>query len=184
MGGLLTAPDFVNTFHLGSGMEGTVTAVFILGCFLGSMLTSAFGQRFGRIKMAYYGTFAMCIGSILQSSSYQVAQLIMGRIVAGIGLGLISSNTAMWQSETAPSKIRGMLVACSLSFLIVGQLIAYWLEYGMNTYSSSASWRFPMAFQAFLALSMSAMLFVMPECKRCLTLIFILLMLVPQHQDG
>ena len=107
----------------------------------------------------------MCAGSILQSSSYVVAQLLVGRIVAGIGLGVISCNTAIWQAETAPANIRGMLVACSLSFLILGQLIAYWLEYGTNTWSSSASWRFPMAFQAALALLMAIMLFFMPECK-------------------
>ena len=168
MGSILTAPNFVSTFELTSGMEGTVTALFILGCFMGSMTTVLIGQRFGRINMAYYGTFFMCAGAVLQSSSYVVGQLIVGRIVAGIGLGLISSNTAMWQSETAPARIRGMLVACSLSFLIVGQLIAYWLEYGTNTYVSSFSWRFPMAFQAFIALLMSVMLFFMPECENFL----------------
>ena len=165
MGAILTAPNFVDIFNLSTSMSGTVTSVFILGCFVGSLTTSAIGQRFGRIKMAYYGTFFMCAGAILQSSSYTVAQLIVGRIVAGVGLGLISSNTAMWQSETAPARIRGTLVACSLSFLVLGQLIAYWLEYGTNTYKSSASWRFPMAFQAGIALLMSVMLFFMPECE-------------------
>ena len=39
----------------------------------------------------------------------------------------------------------------------------------MNYYSSGVSWRFPMAFQAFLALLMSLMLFFMPECKNPVT---------------
>lgn len=76
----------------------------------------------------------------------------------------------MWQSELSPSKIRGLLVASALSFLILGQLIAYWLEYGIAGYQSSFSWRFPMAFQAVLALITSAMLLVMPESPRWLFL--------------
>ncbi|KAL1876146.1 hypothetical protein Plec18167_005409 [Paecilomyces lecythidis] len=168
MGSILTAPNFINTFKLDSSMQGTVTAIFILGCFAGSLTTSAIGQRYGRIRMAHAGTVAMCVGAILQCSSYSVAQLLVGRIVAGIGLGLITSNTIVWQSETAPPKIRGMLVACSLSFLVLGQVIAYWLEYGTSTYTSSFSWRFPMAFQAFIALVTSAMLCFMPESPRWL----------------
>jgi hypothetical protein len=35
----------------------------------------------------------------------------------------------------------------------------------MNIYTTDVSWRFPMAFQAFIALLMSIMLFFMPECK-------------------
>ncbi|KAH8664735.1 general substrate transporter [Xylariales sp. PMI_506] len=168
MGGILTAPSFVDTFQLDSGMQGLVTAIFFVGCFLGSMSTAILGSRFGRRALAHVGTLFMCLGAILQSSSYHIAQLIVGRIVAGIGLGLIASNVAIWQSETAPAKARGMLVACSLSFLIVGQLLAYWMEYGVSGYTSSFSWRFPMAFQAFLSLLMSLLLVFMPESPRYL----------------
>lgn len=165
MGSILTAPSFVDTFNLNSSMEGLVTAIFMIGCFIGSMTTAFSGSRFGRRTLAHVGTFVICAGSVLQSSSYNVAQLIVGRIVAGIGLGLIASNVAIWQSETAPPRARGMLIACSLSLLIVGQLIAYWLEYGVSDYPTDFSWRFPMAFQAAIALLMSALMFFMPECK-------------------
>lgn len=74
----------------------------------------------------------------------------------------------MWQSEISPNHIRGLLVASALSFLILGQLIAYWLEYGISSYASSFSWRFPMAFQAALALMTSGLLLGMPESPRYL----------------
>jgi MFS family permease len=94
-----------------------------------------------------------------------VAQLVVGRIFAGVGLGLITSNLAVWQSEAAASNVRGTLMAISLSFLIVGQVLAYWIDYAMSEYVSSVSWRFPMAFQAFLGIALSIMLMFMPECK-------------------
>lgn len=94
----------------------------------------------------------------------------MGRVVAGAGLGLIASNVAIWQSETAPSRYRGTLVGCSLSLLILGQLIAYWMEYGISGYSGDFSWRFPMAFQSVFAILLSICLSVMPESPRYLVM--------------
>lgn len=101
-----------------------VTSLFELGYFFGALITAAAGGRLGRRTLAHFGTLSISIGALLQASSFSVGQLMVGRIVAGIGLGLISSNVAIWQSETAPAKLRGTLVACSLGFLIVGQLLA------------------------------------------------------------
>jgi len=133
--------------------------------FSGCLGTSFIDGRWGRLSIAHVGSAIISVGAIIQASSFTVAQLIVGRIIAGIGLGLITSNLAVWQSETAASNIRGTLVAVSLSFLILGQVLAYWIDYAMSEYPSSVSWRFPMAFQAFLGIILSIMLVFMPECK-------------------
>lgn len=165
IGGLLTASAFKDTFRLSSSMEGTVTALFVIGCLVGCLCTAFSGGRWGRLTVAQVGSGVLSLGAILQASSYTVAQLIVGRIVAGLGLGLITSNLPVWQSETATRDKRGMLIAVSLSFLILGQVLAYWIDYAMSEYVSSASWRFPMAFQAFLGICLNVMLLFMPECK-------------------
>lgn len=165
IGGLLTAAQFEDVFQLSSSMQGTVTSLFVIGCLVGCLTTGFTGGRWGRLTVAHYGAGFLSIGAIIQASSYSVAQLIVGRIVAGFGLGLITSNIPVWQSETASRKIRGTLVAISLTFLILGQVLAYWIDYAMARYESSVSWRFPMAFQAFLGIALSSMIFFMPECK-------------------
>ncbi|CAL5874995.1 uncharacterized protein PFLUO_LOCUS9298 [Penicillium psychrofluorescens] len=149
-------------------MEGTVTALFVIGCLVGCLCTAFSGGRWGRLTVAQVGSGVLSLGAILQASSFSVAQLIVGRIVAGLGLGLITSNLPVWQSETATRDKRGMLLAVSLSFLILGQVLAYWLDYAMSAYASSVSWRFPMAFQAFLGICLNVMLLFMPESPRWL----------------
>lgn len=103
-------------------MQGTVTSLFMIGCFFGCMATAVSNGRWGRKSIAHLGAMVLCIGSALQASSFEVAQLIVGRIVAGVGLGLIVSNVIVWQAEVTPSKIRGLAVASALSFLILGQV--------------------------------------------------------------
>ncbi|GAM41884.1 monosaccharide transporter [Talaromyces pinophilus] len=168
IGGLLTSPTFESTFHLSSGMQGTVTSLFIIGCLVGCLFTGITNGKWGRLTITHAGSIVLSIGATLQASSFGVPQLIVGRIVAGIGLGLITSNVIVWQSESAPRKVRGMLVASALSLLIVGQLLAYWIDYAMADYSSSVGWRFPLAFQAFIAILTSVMLCFMPESPRWL----------------
>ncbi|KAJ6155215.1 hypothetical protein N7470_005781, partial [Penicillium chermesinum] len=168
IGGLLTAAQFEDIFHLSSSMQGTVTALFVIGCLVGCLCTSLSGGHWGRLAMAHIGAASLSLGAIIQASSYSVAQLIVGRIVAGFGLGLITSNIPVWQSETATRQIRGTLVAIALTFLILGQVLAYWIDYAMAQYASSVAWRFPMAFQAFLGIALSTMIAFLPESPRWL----------------
>ncbi|KXT09519.1 hypothetical protein AC579_7192 [Pseudocercospora musae] len=168
MGGVLTAPSFESQFKMGSKMQGTVTSIFLVGAFLGCMASALLNGKWGRKTVSHAGSLVLSLGAVLQSSSYSVAQLLVGRIVAGVGLGLIVSNIIMWQTELSPGHLRGLLVASALSFLILGQLIAYWLEYGISGVPSSFSWRFPMAFQAALGIATSVMLLFVPESPRYL----------------
>ncbi|KAL1979411.1 hypothetical protein VTN96DRAFT_6054 [Rasamsonia emersonii] len=168
MGSVLGAPSFEEQFHLSSTMEGTMTAMFELGCIIGAWSVSLFGEPWGRRTIIHMGTLCVCIGAAIQTSSYSTAQLIVGRIVAGIGMGFITSSVPVWQAETSPASIRGTMVCSSLSFVLLGQLIAYWAEYGTSRYSSSFSWRFPFALQAIIAIIVSLMLFFMPESPRWL----------------
>ncbi|KAH8811088.1 general substrate transporter [Xylogone sp. PMI_703] len=170
LGGILSAPDFVQQFNLSPTMQGTVTALFELGCAIGCIASSFSGDRFGRLAFIHVGSVGICIGAALQAASFQVAQMIVGRIVAGIGLGFITSNVTVWQAELVPRNLRGTLVCATLSFLIAGSLLAYWLDYAMNSYTGPLTWRFPLAFQSFIALFMSFMLFFMPESPRWLIL--------------
>lgn len=169
MGGLLSSPDFINQFDdMSPTLQGAVTGLFEVGASIGCIISSLLGDRYGRKTVIHLGSFVLSIGAIIQSCSYSRAQLIVGRIVAGIGLGIITSRLSIWQSETAPPKIRGTVIACSLSFLIVGSIIAYWLEYGLNYTTGSITWRFPMAFQILFAILISLMLLHMPESPRWL----------------
>lgn len=122
LGGILSAPDFIKQFNLSPGMQGTVTALYELGCAIGCIASSFSGDRFGRLPFIHVGSVGICIGAALQAASFQVSQMIVGRIVAGIGMGFISSNVTVWQSELVPRNLRGSLVCTTLSFLIAGSV--------------------------------------------------------------
>lgn len=85
----MVTDDFLDTLGLrdNSSLLGTVTAIYDIGCFFGAILAYFIGDILGRKKSVLLGTTIMSIGAILQITAYGVPQMIVGRIIAGIGNG-------------------------------------------------------------------------------------------------
>jgi MFS family permease len=85
-GGVIITDDFLNVHGLRgkTSLIGTVTAIYDVGCFFGAVSTMYIGDRLGRKKCVLLGTTIMSIGAILQIASFSTAQMIVGRIVAGM----------------------------------------------------------------------------------------------------
>ena len=61
----------------------TITAIYDVGCFLGAIVAFTIGERLGRKNSIMLGTVIMSIGTVLQASSFSLAQMFVGRIVLG-----------------------------------------------------------------------------------------------------
>lgn len=60
-----------------------ITAIYNVGCFLGACAAFSIGEMLGRKKTVLMGTTVMLVGAILQSTSFSIAHMIIGRIIAG-----------------------------------------------------------------------------------------------------
>ncbi|KAK6385665.1 hypothetical protein LTS17_001235 [Exophiala oligosperma] len=93
MGGLLALPQFQERFrHPSPTMQGFMVASYDLGCLLGAMLCFYFANLTGRRWTIAIGCAVLLVGAALQTASYSVAQFIVGRIVAGVGVGAVSAT--------------------------------------------------------------------------------------------
>jgi MFS family permease len=128
---VLNLPAFEKRFPLSPGLTGTVTGSFELAAFVGALFMALFGKVRGKRDNIALGSCLVAVGAAIQSGSKDTGMLIGGRVVGGVGLGILTSQTAIWQAETAPARIRGRVACASLSFLIVGLNLAYWIDYGM-----------------------------------------------------
>lgn len=67
------------------------------------------------------GCVAMIAGTLLQAMAYSRTQLIFGRVVSGIGLGIINSTVPVLQAEFSPKASRGICESIQPSFLPIKQ---------------------------------------------------------------
>ena len=51
----------------------------------------------GRLRSIGFGVVIMIIGAIMQATSYGRVQMILARVVTGIGMGAINSTTPVLQ---------------------------------------------------------------------------------------
>ncbi|KHN97316.1 sugar transporter STL1 [Metarhizium album ARSEF 1941] len=169
MGGLVNAPAFGRSFgHPGPKMIGLIVAIFEVGCFFGSILSAVFGERLGRRRTIAHGCCVMIVGAVLQAASYGRAQLIVGRVVSGLGLGVINSTVPVLQAEFSPKATRGVYVCAQLSTLNLGIFLVYWIDYAFSSRMGSYAWRVPVILQCLCILPMMGILMVIPETPRWL----------------
>lgn len=117
------------------------------------------------------GCTLLTVGGAIQASSFGLAQLIVGRIVAGLGTGLNTTAIPMWHVESSEGAQRGKAVTMELVLNIFGIVIADFLNYGFAYETNSAvAWRFPIAFQCFFAVVTFIFVVTLPESPRWLIL--------------
>jgi len=148
-GGVIVTQDFLDTLKLNNNASllATTTAIYDIGCFVGALIACSVGEKLGRKRTILIGTTIMVVGALLQIFSYSVAQMIAGRIIAGIGNGMNTSTAPVWQSETSKASWRGKLVIIEMILNIAGFSLSNWVTYGFSFLGGPISWRFPLAFQ-------------------------------------
>jgi MFS family permease len=170
MSGLIGATNqFAHDFSSPpANIQGLIVSIYDIGCAFGCLLNFRFGENLGRKPMILAGGSLMIFGTILLGSSTTLAQLLVGRIMTGIGKGFNSSTIPMYQSELCKPGNRGRLLSAQGTVTIAGLCVAYWVDFGMSFVDGPAQWRFPISFQAFFAIALVLQMVCLPETPRYL----------------
>ncbi|KAK9390446.1 general substrate transporter [Lipomyces mesembrius] len=161
MGGLTTSTEFLNTFNNpNESLLGFAISAYEVGALFGALAESAPNNVVGIIIVT--------IGAIIQARSFGIAQFLVGRVVAGFGLGIVSTVIPIWLAECTLPKSRGRMMAMQLSNMLLGLIIATWLVYGVSFCSSSIQWRLPCAFQCVFAIIVLCLIPFLPKASHVL----------------
>ncbi|MCJ1356499.1 MAG: hypothetical protein MMC33_006494 [Icmadophila ericetorum] len=121
----------------------------------------------GRRAWIIVGNVLEIIGTLLSATSYGPGQLIAGRVVIGVGNGLITSMCPIYVAEMAVEpKKRGRGVDMLIAMATSGASLAYWTDFGMVFTSGQVVWRFPVAFVIVIALTSIALIAPLPDTPR------------------
>lgn len=93
---------------------------------------------------------------------------MMGRWVAGLGVGALSLLVPMYQAETAPRHIRGALISTYQLFITFGIFLASCFNYAVYEHQryTAASWRIVIGIGFVWAFVLGAGILLFPETPR------------------
>lgn len=81
------------------------------GSLLGALLVAKLADSIGRKKTIIISGWIWVIGAILQCAAVGRAMLVVGRIIAGLSVGIASTTVPLYQSEITAPAIRGRMVS-------------------------------------------------------------------------
>jgi MFS family permease len=93
-----------------SAMQGGITACMPAGSLLSALCAGMITDKLGRRGALKIASIIWIIGAVLQCSSQNVAHLCVGRLVAGVSIGITSSQVPVYLAELALPRIRGRIV--------------------------------------------------------------------------
>ncbi len=129
----LAQPRFIEYFERpNDDVQGGVVSSFQGGAILGTIITFFVADRLGRKKSIALGALIAAFGCALQAGAINMAMLIIGRFIAGIAVGILSSTVPMYAGEIAEAKHRGVLSGLLQWMLSWGFFVAQWLGYGCS----------------------------------------------------
>ncbi|KAK3675836.1 hypothetical protein LTR78_004477 [Recurvomyces mirabilis] len=161
MGSVLALNAFKDDFGLPPGKTGfasernaevssNVVSLLTAGCFFGAIASSFINEKIGRRPTLMAFCVVFLIGAAIQVAAHHaIGQIYAGRVIAGLGVGGMSSVVTVYVSENAPARQRGRIAGLFQEFLVIGSTFAYWLDYGVSLHikPSTLQWRVPVGVQ-------------------------------------
>ena len=118
-----TAPRIAAEFGIGNDRLGPVFSAAMLGMTVGALLFGMLGDRFGRRRTMIFCVALFGGGTLLTALAGSITELMLLRLVTGLGLGGALPNAVTLVAECAPGRHRALLVTLMYIGFSVGGLL-------------------------------------------------------------
>jgi SP family myo-inositol transporter-like MFS transporter 13 len=148
-----------------------ITAGTTIGAILGSLVLGSLADKWGRKWTMAVADFFFTAGAILIAASYGVPQMIVGRIVLGVGVGGASVIGPLYIAELAPTAVRGRCIGTNAFFIPFGQVVAAALGAGFQAgVAPNIGWRVLFGLGVVPSIVQLCLMHWLPESPRVLVI--------------
>lgn len=181
-----TIAQVTTLFSLDAIQQGWFVGCALVGSIIGVLGAGVLSDRFGRKKTMLLSAILFSLSGIGCAISSTFDQLVMYRILGGVGIGVVSIISPLYISEVSVSKYRGRLVSFYQLAVTVGFLGAYLVNYCLLNYSQNGAetlsnpillkafhsevWRGMLAMASLPSILFFIIIFFIPESPRWLIL--------------
>lgn len=145
---------------------GILSIISLFGSLAGGKTSDAIGRKWTMALAAI--VFQSGAGIMALATSFTV--LMIGRFLAGIGVGFGIMIAPVYIAEIAPSVSRGSLTSFPEIFINLGILLGYISNYVFSGLPAHINWRIMLAVGIIPSIFIGGSLFVIPESPRWLVM--------------
>ncbi|KAI0018645.1 sugar transporter [Xylariomycetidae sp. FL0641] len=141
-----------------------------IGFALGILLGSAVSRRYGRRMCMFAMSVWACVGATLVITSRTGAQMLAGRTLNYLYIGMELAVVPVFQAEVTPRRARGFVVGTYQLSLAFGGLVINCVARGTGDLPSNAAWQIPFGLFYVVPVIVAACVWFIPESPRWLVL--------------
>lgn len=150
-------------------IEGAIVSGTTVGAALGAALGGLVSDRIGRRRAILLADVSFVAGSAALAFARSCADLIAGRVLVGVGVGLASMIVPVYIAEVSPKDLRAALVSVNVFMITSGQFVSYLVNYLLTFAGAGQScWRYMLGVAALPAILQLAGMAALPESPRWL----------------
>ncbi|MDX2357521.1 sugar porter family MFS transporter [Dietzia sp. PP-33] len=112
------------TFGMSPGLTGFAVSSALLGCIAGAYLAGRLADRWGRTRVMILASVLFTISSVGSGFAVGPWDLILWRVIGGLGVGAASVIAPAYIAEVAPPSIRGRLGSLQQLAIVSGIFVA------------------------------------------------------------
>lgn len=164
--------------------QGWYVGCALIGSIVGVAFSGILGDCFGRKKTMLVSSVLFSVSAIGCTICADFTQLVIYRIIGGIGIGIVSIISPLYISEIAVAEYRGRLVSLYQLAVTVGFLGAYLCNFQLMNWADGHSeavgwidkvfvsevWRGMLGLESIPAIAFLIIIFFVPESPRWLIL--------------
>ncbi|KAK6909914.1 hypothetical protein I203_103940 [Kwoniella mangroviensis CBS 8507] len=153
--------------ELSASEQEIITAGTTIGAIFGSAILGAFADKWGRKWCITIADAFFTVGAVLIASSYSLGQIIVGRLILGVGVGGAAVIAPLYITELAPTAVRGRCIGVNLLsalFIPVGQVVADAIGAGVQ--NMKHGWRLLFALGVVPSIVQLCLMHWLPESPR------------------
>eukprot|EP01097_Dermamoeba_algensis_P003657 TRINITY_DN2513_c0_g1_i1.p1 TRINITY_DN2513_c0_g1~~TRINITY_DN2513_c0_g1_i1.p1 ORF type:complete len:505 (-),score=104.55 TRINITY_DN2513_c0_g1_i1:174-1688(-) len=151
-------------FEMTSLKQQLATGALLLGAIISALFISIPVEKYGRRAVLLLNNFLFICGGVLSAATPTYWPLVIGRLISGLGVGVVSVLVPQLISELSPVKQRGTFTALNQLLITIGILVAQLVYYGFHEVDHG--WRYSVGLSAAPAAIQLAMMFFIPESPR------------------
>jgi sugar porter (SP) family MFS transporter len=163
-------------FDIGAGLLGFVVSSALLGSVVGAYLAGRLADRIGRVRVMVLAASLFLISAIGSGLAFSPWDLILWRVIGGLGVGAASVIAPAYIAEISPATIRGRLGSLQQMAIVTGIFVALLSDYFLATAAGGAveplwgltAWRWMFIAELVPALAFGVLALTIPESPRFL----------------
>uniref|UniRef100_A0A0D9WVI3 Major facilitator superfamily (MFS) profile domain-containing protein n=1 Tax=Leersia perrieri TaxID=77586 RepID=A0A0D9WVI3_9ORYZ len=165
-GALLYIRDDFRSVDKNTWLQEMIVSMAVAGAIIGAAIGGWANDRYGRRTSILAADVLFFAGAVIMASSMGPAQLVVGRVFVGLGVGMASMTSPLYISEASPATIRGALVSTNGLLITGGQFLSYLINLAFT--KAPGTWRWMLGVAAVPAVVQFLLMLFLPESPRWL----------------